>query len=85
MNDGSRRAVVSLGLIATGEILRVVDATQSAVIFPRPKIGVYRTAGRQILRDRDPLVTRSKNIHQSLDGFALIHRAVVTTTLGRRD
>ena len=63
----------------------MVQTVECAVMLPAAEIVIYRAARRKVFRDRAPLATRSKNIHQAVHDLPYIHCPLVAATPGSRD
>ena len=63
----------------------MVQAIERAVLVPALKVAVHRAARRQVLRNGIPLATGAEYIHQPVDHFPDVHRALVAAGLRRRD
>ena len=85
VDDGRSRAGVASRLLAAGDIGRVVQLVQRAVMLPALEVAVDRAARRPFLRDRGPLAARTQYINQPADHLAHVHRALVAAVLGSRD
>lgn len=63
----------------------MVQTIECTVMLPAAEVVIHRAARRQVFRDRTPLATRSKNIHQAVHDLAYIHRSLIAATPGSRD
>src|SRR5262245_22987011 len=62
-----------------------MDAIERAVPAPQIEIIVQGRAWRQVFRNRAPLAARAQDVHQTVSNLAQVHRALITTRLGRRE
>jgi hypothetical protein len=67
-----------------------LDADWHGDLYPALKTflldaAMHRRARRQVLRDRAPLTARGQNVHERVYDLANIDRALVATTLARRN
>src|SRR5262249_11800673 len=58
---------------------------ERAVPAPQIEIIVQGRAWRQVFRNRAPLAARAQDVHQTVSNLAQVHRALITTRLGRRE
>src|SRR6516162_9684054 len=62
-----------------------MDAIERAVPTPQIEIIVQGRAWRQVFRNRAPLAARAQDVHQTVSNLAQVHRALITSRLGRRE
>ncbi len=72
-------------LLPTKDVERMVQAIECAVVLPAAEIVIDCAARRKVFRDRAPLATRSRNIHQAVHDLSYIHCPLVAATPGSRD
>src|SRR5271166_4075254 len=85
VDDAGRWAGLAPHRLAALHIERVMDAFERSVPCPQIEIVEQRAARRQILRHVTPLATRAQNVHQAVDNFAQIDRALAPAAFGWRD
>src|SRR6516165_10156276 len=85
VDDRGRRGSLALRAFATFDIERVMDAIERAVPAPQIEIIVQGRAWRQVFWNRAPLAARAQDVHQTVSNLAQVHRALITTRLGRRE
>ena len=63
----------------------MMDEIERAIPTPKVEIIVQCRARRQVLRDGSPLTAGRQNVHEAVHHLTHDHRALVATTLARRD
>ena len=75
VDDTGSRAGLSLGLLATFYVERVVNLLPRAGVAPQTEVVVHRAARWQVLWDVAPLPSGAQDVHHAVDHLAPAKRA----------
>src|SRR5215813_5761185 len=73
------------GLLATGDVERVVNAIQHTIAVPPDEVMVDSAVRRKVLRKVAPLATGAQNIHHRVHDRPHVGPSLATAGLGRRN
>ena len=81
VDDAAPRARLALGLLATPDVERMMDAIERAVPAPQAEVIVHGASRRQVLGQRAPLAAGAQDVHQPVDHLAQIDRPLAAAAL----
>jgi hypothetical protein len=62
-----------------------MDLLQRPIVIPSIQVVMHRAPWREVFRDITPLATRAEKIHNAIQDFADVDRALVAARFGGRD
>lgn len=85
VDDGGGGRGFALGVLATFDVERVMNAVEDAAPAPIAKVAIHCAFRRKILGDIAPLAARAQHIHDTVEDFSHVGFALAPATLGGRN